>query len=153
MQIPRYLINIENQNCNNKNDIEIVKLFCIGYSKLNELQENKVDIEDPLYLKCLNHMKEHQLPNHIKLPSQYNNYIKRINTKHIILVKENQIKKLSNELHIIQTTQRVNLLDILKNNNKNNSISIRNHYQNLYLQIQQLKKHIQQLNQQLINLF
>ncbi|KAN0026353.1 hypothetical protein ACTFIV_007337 [Dictyostelium citrinum] len=153
MQIPRYLINIENQNCNNKNDIEIVKLFCIGYRKLNELQENKVDIEDPLYLKCLNHIKEHQLPNHIKLPSQYNNYIKRVNTKHIILVKENQIKNISNEMHKIQTTQRVNLLDILKNNNRNNSISIRNHYQNLFLQIQQLKKQIQQLNQQLINFF
>ncbi|EAL71064.1 hypothetical protein DDB_G0272853 [Dictyostelium discoideum AX4] len=122
--------------------------------KLNELQENKIDINDPLYIKCLNHMKSHQLPNHIK-----------VNTKHIILVKENQIKSISKEMHTIQTTQYINLLDITKNNNNdnnnnnnknnndsNNSIPIRNYYQQLFLQIQHLKLQIQQLNQQIINL-
>ncbi|KAM9971728.1 hypothetical protein ACTFIW_011711 [Dictyostelium discoideum] len=165
MQIPTYSINNEKQS-DNKNNIEIIKLFCIGYTKLNELQENKIDINDPLYLKCLNHMKSHQLPNHIKLPSQYNNFIKRVNTKHIILVKENQIKSISKEMHTIQTTQYINLLDIIRNNNtdvnnndtdnnnnnNNNSISIRNYYQQLFLQIQHLKQQIQQLNQQIINL-
>ncbi|KAM9952008.1 hypothetical protein ACTFIT_002695 [Dictyostelium discoideum] len=157
-------LNHEKQS-DNKNNTEIIKLFCIGYNKLNELQENKIDINDPLYIKCLNHMKSHQLPNHIKLPSQYNNFIKRVNTKHIILVKENQIKSISKEMHTIQTTQYINLLDITKNNNNdnnnnnnknnndsNNSIPIRNYYQQLFLQIQHLKLQIQQLNQQIINL-
>ncbi|KAM9986085.1 hypothetical protein ACTFIZ_004355 [Dictyostelium cf. discoideum] len=150
MQILTSSIINEKQN-DNKNNLEIVKLFCIGYTKLNELQENKVDINDPIYLKCLNHMKCHQLPNHIRLPSQYNNFIKRVNTRHIILVKENQIKSLSNEMHTIQTTQYIDLLDIINNNN--NSISIRNYYQQLFLKIQHLKQQIQQLNNQIINLY
>ncbi|KAM9971729.1 hypothetical protein ACTFIW_011712 [Dictyostelium discoideum] len=152
MQIPTNSIINEKQS-DNKNNLEIIKLFCIGYTKLNELQENKIDINDPLYLKCLNHMKSHQLPNHIKLPSQYNNFIKRVNAKHIILVKENQIKSISKEMHTIQTNQYINLLDITNNNNDNNSISIRNYYQQLFLQIQHLKQQIQQLNQQIINLY
>ncbi|KAM9971730.1 hypothetical protein ACTFIW_011713 [Dictyostelium discoideum] len=159
MQIPTYTIVNNEKQSDNKNNIEIVKLFCIGYTKLNELQESKIDINDPLYIKCLNHMKSHQLPNHIKLPSQYNNFIKRVNAKHIILVKENQIKSISKEMHTIQTNQYINLLDITNNNNNNNnnnsnnSISIRNYYQQLFLQIQHLKQQIQQLNQQIINLY
>ncbi|EAL71018.1 hypothetical protein DDB_G0272762 [Dictyostelium discoideum AX4] len=127
--------------------------FIINNCKLNELQENKIDINDPLYIKCLDHMKSHQLPNHIKLPSQYNNFIKRVNTKHIILVKENQIKSISKEMHTIQTTQYIDLLDITNNNDNNSGISIRNYYQQLFLQIQHLKQQIQQLNNQIINLY
>ncbi|KAN0033255.1 hypothetical protein ACTA71_002679 [Dictyostelium dimigraforme] len=149
MQIPKLNENqSDTKNC--KNNIEIVKLFCIGYSRLNELQVNKVSINDPLYLKCLEHMKAHQLPNHIKMPPQYNNFIKRVNTKHIILEKENQIKTLSNEMHKIQTTQFIDLLEIVNNSNSK-STSIRNHYQQLFLQIQYLKQQIKELNQVCFN--
>ncbi|KAM9954939.1 hypothetical protein ACTFIR_009713 [Dictyostelium discoideum] len=125
--------------------MESVKLFCIGYYKLNELQKNNTDINDPIYLECLNYMKLHQLPNHIKLPPQYNNLFRRINNKHIILVKENQIKSLAKQMHTVQTTQYIDLLDIVNNNNSE-SFLIKKHYQQLFLQIQTLKQQIQQLN-------
>ncbi|KAK5575040.1 hypothetical protein RB653_010295 [Dictyostelium firmibasis] len=126
MQIPTFSITSEkqNNNNNNQNDIEIVKLFCIGYSKLNELQEKKVDINDSEYLKCLNHMKAHQLPNHINLPSQYYSFIKRVNNKHIILVKENQIKSISFEMHKIQTNSILSISN--PKNSMGNSIAIFN---------------------------